>query len=177
MGARSAWMAICGMPLGFALPWGVKLTALGLDEGAGSARLWVGLPMLAAGALGLQSVRRCVALFRTEPGPLGFGPGTLREALPAVRVLETTLLLLLPVATILQFALLLDGHVHLRACGWQFLVYVVGAALVGASGMERTRWGSCYLRWGWAPLVAFGVPLGLPLLLATGLVSPAIPPW
>jgi hypothetical protein len=176
MGARSDWLAMCGMPLGVALPWGVKLTALGLDEGPGSARLWVRLPLLAAGALGLECVRRCVGLVRTEPGRLAIDPRTARQALRAVRVLETTLLILLPVATVLQFALLLDGHVRLRACGWQFLVHAAGAALVGASGMARTWWGSCYLRWGWAPLVAFGVPLGLPMLLAAGLVPPAIPP-
>lgn len=176
MGSRSDWLAIVGMPLGFALPCGVKMTALGLGEGTNSARLWAGLPLLMAGALGVECISWCVAAVRTAPGRLGIGPGEARQLLGTTRALATVTLVLLPVATVLQLALLLDGHVHLRACGWLLLVYAGGAALLWIGQQSTTRWGSCYLRWGWAPLVAFGVPLGLPVFLATGLVSPVIPP-
>jgi hypothetical protein len=52
--SRSEWVAIGAVPLGFALPLGVKLTTLRLGEGAGSARLWLGLPLMAAGAFGVE---------------------------------------------------------------------------------------------------------------------------
>jgi hypothetical protein len=176
MGSWSDWLAVCGVPLGFALPCGVKLTALGLDEGAGSERLWIGLPLLAAGVVGVECLRRCVGLVAAEPVRLGIRRDKARLVLRDVRALQVAALVLLPVAAVLQFALLLDGHVHLRACGWLFVLYGIGAVAVCAGRRASTRWGSCYLRWGWAPLVAFGVPLGLPVLLVTGLVSPVIPP-
>lgn len=175
MGTRSDWLAILGMPLGFALPCGVKMTALGLDEGTGSSRLWAGLPLIAAGVLGVECIRWCVAAIQTVPDQWASGPGEARQVVGATRALEAAALVLLLVATVLQFALLLDGHVRLRGCGWLLVAYAVGAGLVWVGRQGATRWGACYLRWGWAPLIAFGVPLGLPALLAAGLVSPIIP--
>ncbi|HYH64616.1 MAG TPA: hypothetical protein VD866_07980 [Urbifossiella sp.] len=175
MGTRSAWRAIGGTPLVVALPYGVKLTALGLDEGAASARLWVGLPLLAAGVVGVECLGRCVGVATAGSGRRGDPPDEAGPSRWPVRALQAALLVLLPVVTVLQFALLLDGHVRLRACGWVFLGWACGAA-VGVGGRAGTGWGSRFLRWGWAPMVAFGVPLGLPILLATGLVRPAIPP-
>jgi hypothetical protein len=176
MGGRSDLLIICGMFLVAVLPRGVKMTALGLDQGADSSRLWLGLPQLAAGILGLECVRWCVTAVRAEPGRLCITPGEARQVLAVVRVFYRSILFGLPVVTLLQFTLLLDGHVHLRGCGWLLLAYAAGAALVWIGRKASTRWGSCYLRWGWAPVVAFGVPLGLPVLLATRLVPPTIPP-
>jgi hypothetical protein len=176
MGRRSDWLVLGGMLLTLALPRGVKWTALGLDAGDDPFRLWAGLPLLAAGVVGLECVHRCVALLRSDPGRLGIGPQEARLVGGFGRTCEGLLLVGLPVVTALEFVLLLDGHVHLRACGWLFLAYAVGAAVVWVGRRAPTRWGSCYLRWGWAPVVAFGVPLGLPALLAAGLVSPVIPP-
>jgi hypothetical protein len=173
---RTDWLAIGGVPLGFALPRGVKLTALGLDEGAGSGRLWLGLPLLTAGIVGVECLRRCVDLLGEDPGRVGVRPGKAGPVLRDVRALQVAALVLLAAATVLQFALLLDGRVRLWACGWLLLAYAAGAAAVWAGRWAGTRLGSCYLRWGWAPVVAFGVPLGLPALLAAGLVPPAIPP-
>jgi hypothetical protein len=176
MRKRLHWLAIIGTPLAFALPLGVKWTALGLSDGSGSVRLWLGLLLLTVGIFGVECLRRCVGLASAEPGRPGIGAGDPRKLLEAARVLEAVALVLLPVATALQFALLLDGHVHLRACGWLLLAYSAGAVLVLVMRSGATAPGSCYLRWGWAPLVAFGVPLGLPVLLAAGLVAPVIPP-
>jgi hypothetical protein len=114
-------------------------------------------------------------LVAAEPARLGIRSDKARSVLRDVRALQAAALVLLPVAAALQFVLLLDGHVHLRACGWLFLVYGIGAVALCAVRRARTRWGSCYLRWGWAPIIGFGVPLGLPALLATGLVTPAVP--
>jgi hypothetical protein len=58
VGERSTVLMGCGAYLAFALPNGVKMTALGLEEGSGSARLWLGLPLLAAGLVGLECFRR-----------------------------------------------------------------------------------------------------------------------
>ena len=176
MVSRSDWVTIGGVPLGFALPLGVKLTALGLGEGAGSARLWLGLPLLAAGVVGVECLRLCVDLLGADPQRVGVRPDKAGPVLRDVRALQAAALVLLPVATALQFALLLDGHVHVRACGWLLLAYAAGAAVAWTGRWAGTWWGSCYLRWGWAPVVAFGVPFGLPALLATGLVPPCIPP-
>ncbi len=132
MGVRTDWLAIGGLPLAVALPDGVKLTALGLDEGAGSDRLWFGLPLLAAGVVGVECLRRCVDLLGADPRCVGI---VLRE----VRALQVAALVLLAGITVLQFAILLDGHVHLRACGWALLAYAAGAAIVWAGRWAGTR--------------------------------------
>jgi hypothetical protein len=75
----------------------------------------------------------------------------------------------LQVITVFQFIFLLDGHVHLRGCVWVYLAYAAGGVLVLAGRRAATGWGSHYLRWGWAPMIAFGLPLALPTLKSAGL--------
>jgi hypothetical protein len=151
-----------------ALPDGVKMTALGLEEGAGSSRLWLGLPLLVAGVVGLECFRRAAELLRAEvrpPDPEA-GRGLLRVSF----LLQVVAVACLQLMVLLKFALLLDGHVHLRATCWLYLAYVVGAVPILAGRQARTEWGSRYLRCGWAVLMAFGVPLMLPFLKDAGLV-------
>jgi hypothetical protein len=63
---------------------------------------------------------------------------------------------------------MLDGHVHFRVACWVYLAYAAGALLVLATKRGRpTGWWSRYLRWGWAPVLAVGVPLLLPMLRNT----------
>src|SRR5262245_23395134 len=167
-------LVVCGMPLAVALPHGVKLPALGLEEGASSARLWSGLPLLLAGILGLECVRHSCVVLSAEAQQPAEGkerdPRKVRELLRIILGLHILTVLCLQFISVFRFIFLLDGHVHLRACCWLYLVYAAGALLVLAGRQTWTRWGSCYLRWGWAPLIAFGVPLSLPTLKAAGLV-------
>ncbi|WP_149114260.1 hypothetical protein [Limnoglobus roseus] len=69
----------------------------------------------------------------------------------------------------------LDGGLRWAAAKWVYLGYIVpGTALAVA------RWGQwslverLFLRWGWAPVLAVGVPVALPKLLAAGLI---VDPW
>jgi hypothetical protein len=154
MKIRSDWLAIPALPFIGAIPDGVKMTALGLREGVSSERFWVGPPLLVLGIIGLEFVHRWV-----DP------------QIPKIfRVLEAVVLVLLFVLTVLNFAVLLDGHQHLRACVWLLMIFVAGATIVPDFGWNSISWGSCYLRWGWAILLAFGLPLALPTLLKFGLI-------
>ncbi len=159
------WLAACGVPLVVALPDGVKMTALGVESGTHSPRLWLGLALLAAGMVGLECMRRAGEVLSAEARP-----EAARRWLRAFLVLHAAAVVLLQAVTLLKFALLLDGHTRLRACEYLYLAYAAGALLVLAGRQVSTRWGSRYLRWGWAPLLAFGAPLSLPALKAAGLV-------
>src|SRR5262245_48924608 len=123
--------AICGTFLPIALPHGVKLTALGLDEGSSSSRLWLGLPLLVAGVLGLECVRWSVGVVRAEVRETA-NPQSGPRLLRIVTTLHVLVVCLLQLASILSFCLLLDGHVHLRACCWLYVVYAAGVLLVVA---------------------------------------------
>jgi hypothetical protein len=155
----------------------MKLTALGLEEGVGSDRLWLGLPLLTAGVVGLTCFRRAGDLAVAEARQPARGPARGLSDADAGRRLARPVLLLQVLAVVglqlivfLEFALMLDGHVHLRACCWLYLVYAAGAVLVLAGRKASPGWASAYLQWGWAPILAFGVPLALPTLKAAGLV-------
>jgi hypothetical protein len=73
------------------------------------------------------------------------------------------------------FLTTMDGGLRWAAARWVYLGYAVPAVVVGAA-----RWGRwtlaerLFLRWGWAPVFAFGVPVALPRLLAAGLISHAL---
>jgi hypothetical protein len=176
MGERTILLLLFGTPLIVALPHGVKLTALGLEAEGDSFRLWFGLALLLGGTIGLECVSRCVALLSAEARAAGVparsegNPRAAERSLRAARVLHVLLVVSLQLITLLLFVLLLDGHVRLRACLWLYLAYVAGVVLVLAGRKVSTGWGSRYLCWGWAPMIACGVPLFLPTLKAAGLV-------
>jgi hypothetical protein len=74
-----------------------------------------------------------------------------------------------------MFLTAMDGGLRWAAAKWVYLAYAVPAVVLVAA-----RWGRwtvserLFLRWGWAPVFALGVPVALPRLLAAGLI---IDPW
>lgn len=78
MSNRSELFAVCGAFLCFALPHGVKRTALGIEEASDSFRLWCGLPLLVLGIAGLECMRvtakHLLAETRPRKGSRYIGP-------------------------------------------------------------------------------------------------------
>ncbi len=86
-----------------------------------------------------------------------------------IALLRAAAVALTQVVTILLYAMMLDGHVRLATVGWMWLAFHASAVVL--LEVWPTGWfPQAYRRWGWAPLVAFGLPLALPVLLAVGLV-------
>lgn len=74
-------------------------------------------------------------------------------------------------ATIMLYGSVMDGGVWWAAARWLYLVYAVPALLLVAARWKRWTYAErLYLRWGWLPLLAFGVPLSVPHLQAAGLI-------
>ncbi|HKB05390.1 MAG TPA: hypothetical protein VKD90_24410 [Gemmataceae bacterium] len=168
----SSLLAIGVLPLVLALPVGVHATAGALENGSTTA-LAIGLPLLAAGILGLECIAWADTLLRAEfeksRPPTDGRPAENRAAPEVGGDLVAAVLLL--IITILLYFLMLDGHVHVRACGWLYLLYAAWAAPVIAwQRGHLSGWGRRYVRSGWAPIIAFGLPLTLPTLKAAGLV-------
>jgi hypothetical protein len=73
------------------------------------------------------------------------------------------------------FLTTLDGGLRWAAARWVYLGYAVPALALAVARWRRwTVPERLFLRWGWAPVLAFGVPVALPRLLAAGLISN---PW
>jgi hypothetical protein len=162
---RTELFALGGAFLCFALPRGVKLTALGLEEGIDSFRLWCGLPLLALGLVGLECLRVAARQFLAE------SPSLAQRLRGTTTALQVAAVFFLQAVVILQFLLLLDGHVHFWACCWLYLVYATGAVALVLVRNASTEWGKRYLRSAWAPIIAFGMPLLLPTLRTYELVA------
>lgn len=165
MAERTSLLLLLGLPLVIALPFGVLFTALGLIE-SGSLRFVTGLSLLAVGILGVECWHWLTDVIAGEARA---GRCDLRLARD-VRVQERMVLGCLQFGTLLLAALLLDGHVVFRTCGYVYLVYAVAAAGVLARRRAAGAWGGRFLRWGWTPVLAFGVPAALPVLRAAGLI-------
>jgi hypothetical protein len=73
------------------------------------------------------------------------------------------------------FLATMDGGLRWAAARWVYLGYAVPAVVVVAARCGRwTAPERLFLRWRWAPVFAFGVPVALPRLLAAGLIRD---PW
>jgi hypothetical protein len=73
------------------------------------------------------------------------------------------------------FMTTMDMGQRWAAARWVYLGYAVPALALAATRWKRwTTFERLFLRWGWAPVFAFGVPLALPRLLAAGLITN---PW
>jgi hypothetical protein len=171
-------LTACGLPFLVTLPFGVHATALGLEYGDDWSRIWLGLSLVVVGIFALECFWRSVAVVKAEAGRTprrGHHSGPRRSRVRRLSrdlfIAHVGAVLCMQLLTVNMFFLMLDGHVHLRACCWLYLVYATGAGFVLALQRGRpTGWGSCYLRWGWAPIIALGVPLALPTLKAAGMV-------
>jgi hypothetical protein len=73
------------------------------------------------------------------------------------------------------FLTTMDGGLRWAAARWVYLGYAVPAVVLVAARWRRwTVPERLFLRWGWAPVLALGVPVALPRLLAAGLITH---PW
>jgi hypothetical protein len=74
-----------------------------------------------------------------------------------------------------MFLTTMDGGLRWAAARWVYLGYALPALVLAAARWRRWGWSErLFLRWGWAPILAIGVPLALPRLLAAGLITN---PW
>lgn len=171
--ATQVFLMFCALPFALGLPVGVMLTAFQLERGPSPTWLGLGLALIAGGVVLLESSCRFLAevggtgqtVNPPEGVPLPLGR---REAL-----LLQGLLVLGPMAnTIGLYGLLMEmGRVHFRVCLYAYLGYAAGALLLLATRrLAWTKWHGLYLRWGWVPVIAFGVPLLLPALRGSGLL-------
>jgi hypothetical protein len=86
-----------------------------------------------------------------------------------------TIVVLVQVMGLGTFLTTMDGGLKWAAAQWVYLGYAVPALVLAAGRWRRwTYFERLCLRWGWAPVLAFGVPLALPRLLAAGLITD---PW
>lgn len=178
MESRLNFLVACGLPIVFALPHGVKMTALGLGEGIRSSRLWIGLPLLMVGIVALEwCFSRGIALMQSETQQIANSGESANASSSTDPELFGICLLLYLVSvglvqflSVFQFILLLDMHVHLYAACYLYLVYLLGLVVLLPRWKVWTRWELTYIRCGWAPILAFGIPLSLPYLKAAALV-------
>jgi len=170
---RACLFFVCALPLVIALPVGVQLIALNLRQDPTSPWLLAGIGSMFAGFLFCEFYRRMVAgtfgvlsEVAVSLGAHGRGPAAIEMFMA-----EAVMVFGQRVMAILMFAILMDGGAHFRACCFAYLGYEVGAILLLAGRWKSwTKVELFYLRWGWAPIIAFGVPWLLPALKAMGLI-------
>jgi hypothetical protein len=144
------------------LPVGVLLTVFALERPHSLGFLVVGIGLLVVGVVAVEYGCRFLAAARHDLGL------TLRQ----VRLLQGITVFYPAVMTVGLFSLLMEaGQAHFRACCFAYLAYAVGAVPIVV-----VRWRSwsagelLYLRAGWVPVVAFGLPWLIPLLKTAGLL-------
>jgi hypothetical protein len=144
------------------MPVGVLLTSFAIERPPAVGQLVVGIGLLAAGTLAVEYGYRFLA---ATGGDLGLTPGR-------VRLLQGLTVFHPAVMTVGLFSLLLEaGQAHFRACCVAYLAYAAGAVLVVA--VRWRSWSAAelfYLRVGWVPAVAFGLPWLIPLLKSAGVI-------
>jgi hypothetical protein len=100
------------------------------------------------------------------------------ESLPErnpVALLQGAILFEVQVVALMMFLTTMDGGLRWAATRWVYLTYAAPALVLVAVRWKRWTWPErLYLCWGWAPVLAFGVPFTLPRLLAAGLITN---PW
>jgi hypothetical protein len=92
-----------------------------------------------------------------------------------VALLRWAVLVYCQLAALMMFLTTMDGGLRWAAARWVYPTYAAPALALAAARWRRwTEPERLYLRWGWAPALAFGVPFALPRLLAAGLITN---PW
>lgn len=161
MAARQNLHAV-SLVLVLTLPVGVLLTVFALEHFPALGFLAVGIGLMAAGVAAVEYGYRFVAAAAPD----------LRLNLSQVRLLQGITVCSPAAMTVCLFHLLLEaGQAHFRACCVTFLAYAAGAVLVTAARWRL--WSAVellYLRVGWAPMVAFGLPWLIPLLKSTWVI-------
>jgi hypothetical protein len=161
--------AVLGLLFAFTLPYWVYDVHRRFGE-FGTFAFWRAVIDMGASAVALECALR---LFRRvwdeETGLLPSGK-PLPKPDPVV-LLERAALLLTQVVALMMFLTTMDGGLRWAAARWVYPAYAVPALGLLAARWKRWTWPErLYLRWGWAPVLAFGVPVALPRLLAAGLI-------
>lgn len=95
------------------------------------------------------------------------------QPIPDVAALfRMALLVTTQFVTFMMYLTTMDGGTKFSVFRYVYLVYAAPAALIVV--LRWRSWSApemVFLRWGWAPVIAFGVPLALPHLLAAGLAK------
>jgi hypothetical protein len=157
----------------FTLPIGVQITFKHVAPDRRNVWLWIGLGMMLAGIVSLEAMWRALEFYcrqavefeaRTGRKLAGFSRGE-------VLYFKASTVLGQPFFTLFLFRMLMDGGVRFRTAYWLFLAYLLGLVV-----MLLVRWKALtnvevvLMRWSWAPLLAFGVPLLMPKMITLGLV-------
>jgi hypothetical protein len=176
MSYRWAVVALC-IPCVVAVPIlvydinrGLDEMLRGLDE-PGRSEFWFGIVGLIVSVVVLECGRRFSSEIWEEelrrrppdaPAPKG----------NPMAPLHWGYLFLIHSSGLLAFATTMDGGTRWAATRWVYLIYAVPALALLALRWKKWTWPEqLFLRWGWAPVLAFGVPLALPKLLAAGLIE------
>jgi hypothetical protein len=158
------------LPFFFALPFGVQGTALSFRDAPESVAFWVFLAVLAVGLVFQEGL--CWVWRRF--GHVGEGWHTPDGRVTTTRaqlVWPALSALLMQFLTVFLFAMVMDGGVRFRVCLHAYALYVALALPLLVLRWRRWTWPEAVLlRWGWAPVLAFGMPLLYPLLTAWGWV-------
>jgi hypothetical protein len=153
-----------------AVPIGVHITALNFGKASHIRWVWIGLGMQGVGIVFWESLFIISERFGqvsakwNEGNPLGSGD-------PSLAFVKRLLLFTNQLWGVGLFLLLMDGGVHLRGYCYVYLFYAIPALLILLLRWKAwTRGEVVFLRWGWAPIIAVGLPLLLPVLIEMGLV-------
>jgi hypothetical protein len=88
-----------------------------------------------------------------------------------VKWLCLAIIVLTQINGLMMYATTMDGGVRFAATRWVYLVYFVPAFVILVGRWRNRTWiERMFLRWGWAPILAFGIPFALPELRASGLI-------
>jgi hypothetical protein len=161
--------AVLGLLCAFTLPYRVYDVHRHFGE-FGTFAFWRAVIDMVASAVALEcALRLCRRVWEEETGLLP--PGKPLPKPDPVVLLERAVLLLTQVVALMMFLTTMDGGLRWAAARWVYLAYAVPALALAAARWKRWTWPErLYLRWGWAPVLAFGVPIALPRLLAAGLI-------
>jgi hypothetical protein len=168
MDLRLVALALC-FPAVVVLPFAVHRTNHSFDRPA-SLDFWLGVVDVFVAIAVLECGFRFVGdLWAEEVRKRP--PGKPVPPPDPVNLLRWAALAELQLVTVLMYATTMDAGVRFSAARHVYLVYAVTSL-----GLVCCRWRvwsypeRFYLRWGWAPVLAFGVPSLLPWLRSAGLV-------
>jgi hypothetical protein len=152
-----------------AVPISVQQSALNLQRASHSAWFWIGLGVQVIGILFWEFLFK--GWDRLSQVEAKWGAGGAKRGAIDVLVTKGVWVFGLQGFTLFLFRMLMDGGVRFRACCYVYLLYAVPALLLLALRWKAwTRVELLFLRWAWVPILTFGLPLLLPILIARGLV-------